>query len=303
MKELNVRRSVVAGIGANAYTSILHYCTASNMQLWCESPGRGFVRKSVLLALYKDIKAIGYTQLVAKVKTWYPGSTHSLKHNTKELRKYFAAWAQQYIQMGTIHEWKEAVKYISVPDCIKHACLLMDSVDLRLIGKQSTSKKDDSWSYKANSPAQRYMVLVDAKGIIRRWWGGYTPKLYDGHFVQNRKRWFEQKLKGAGVVADQHFQWGAQNLKKVKFYTPFKNPPTHRKRGRRSRKERNTEATLTKAQQEFNKKLRRFRAKVELPFARIQAKFKALQKPWQEEERQQDYLVELAFGVINFYKL
>ncbi len=37
--------------------------------------------------------------------------------------------------------------------------LWIDSADLKLIGKNSTFRKDDTWSYKENGPAQRYMFV------------------------------------------------------------------------------------------------------------------------------------------------
>ncbi len=50
------------------------------------------------------------------------------------------------------------------------------------------------------------MILKDSKGKIRKMWGRYSPKLYDEHFLEVYKRWFEQNLKGVGVIADQHFE-------------------------------------------------------------------------------------------------
>jgi len=76
---------------------------------------------------------------------------------------------------------------------------MLDSTD-RKSGKQSTSRSSDTWSYKENGPAQRFTFLMDYKRRIRKVWGGYTPKLYDGHFLQERKWWFEGKLQSAGVT-------------------------------------------------------------------------------------------------------
>lgn len=57
----------------------------------------------------------------------------------------------------------------------------MDSADFRLKGKSCTSVKDPSWSYKENSPAQRFLIGADVNTRIRVLDGGYSPKLYDGH--------------------------------------------------------------------------------------------------------------------------
>jgi hypothetical protein len=64
-------------------------------------------------------------------------------------------------------------------------------------------------------------VLRDGHGRIRKVWGGYSPKIYDGSLLELNREWFEENLANAGVIADQQFEWGKKNLKKVKFYTPI----------------------------------------------------------------------------------
>jgi hypothetical protein len=43
-------------------------------------------------------------------------------------------------------------------------------------------------------------------------WGGYSPKVYDGDFVELFAEWFEENLSSAGVISDQHFEWGKNAL-------------------------------------------------------------------------------------------
>ena len=47
---------------------------------------------------------------------------------------------------------------------------------------------------------------------VRKIWGGYSPKVYDSHLIEANRDWFEDKLKGAEVVADQHFCWGVKHM-------------------------------------------------------------------------------------------
>jgi hypothetical protein len=58
----------------------------------------------------------------------------------------------------------------------------MDSSDFPMQRRGKTSRKDPDWSYKLNRPGRRYMFLRDEKGKIRKIWGGYSPKVYDGEF-------------------------------------------------------------------------------------------------------------------------
>jgi hypothetical protein len=39
----------------------------------------------------------------------------------------------------------------------------MDSTGIVIARKRTTSRKDPSWNYKENGPAQRFMIICDAK--------------------------------------------------------------------------------------------------------------------------------------------
>ena len=41
------------------------------------------------------------------------------------------------------------------------------------------------------------MFLQDTKARIRKVWGGYSPKVYDGDVLEIFKDWIDQRLKGA----------------------------------------------------------------------------------------------------------
>jgi len=60
----------------------------------------------------------------------------------------------------------------------------MDSSDFKMKGKRSTSTKDPFWSYKENGPARRFMMVTDGRGSVKRIWGPYSPKTYDGDFLK-----------------------------------------------------------------------------------------------------------------------
>jgi hypothetical protein len=168
----------------------------------------------------------------------------------------------------------------------------MDSIDLHQEGVSKGHKKDPSWSYKLNSPGQRYMALSDANGKFRALWGGYSPKVYDGDFLKLQRDWLETNLKGAVILADNHFEWGKTGLNGVKFVTIVKHKKGSRATGTGL-------STLTKEVKQYNRELAAARARVENGFGRLVGVFDALQKPWGEDDEQQNACVWIAVGVDN----
>jgi hypothetical protein len=117
------------------------------------------------------------------------------------------------------------------------------------------------------------MVLRDGKGKIRKMWGGYSLKVFDGHFLELFKKWFENKLNGVGVIADQHFEWG-KNLKNVKFFTAHHEPYFSRNTTTPDEDDDAVDLiTLTKDQQSYNNALYKLRARVELSFGEAKSIF------------------------------
>jgi hypothetical protein len=120
--------------------------------------------------------------------------------------------------------------------------------------------------------------LRDGHGIIRKVWGGYSPKIYDGSLLELNREWFEENLANAGVIADQHFEWGKKDLKSVNFYTSIKHPSQgKRKRGDRIPK-------LTKKEQRYNNAVHKAGARMEDFFGRIKTMFTSLREPWGERD-------------------
>lgn len=136
------------------------------------------------------------------------------------------------------------------------------------------------------------MVLSDATGRVMRLWGGYSPKLFDGHFLKMNQDWFCRKLSGGVVVADQHFNWGRKHLQDPKFHTPIKKPPKPGKHFKDAR-------TLTKAEVSYNHAIHQARARVETIFGRMNVRFKILTTPWRESNEQLDALVWMALAILN----
>ena len=160
----------------------------------------------------------------------------------------------------------------------------MDSVDFSLEGKRSISKRGPKWSFKKNSPDQRFMFLRDGKGKVIKKWSGYSPKLYDGNWLQANKEWLESELEGGVIVADNHFMWGKKNLKKVRFHS---NSPEQRC----CQEDDNDfiENIQSSKKQSYNRAVRNARARIENLFGQMTTLFQSLAKPWGSKEEQQNY--------------
>jgi len=140
------------------------------------------------------------------------------------------------------------------------------------------------------------MFLRDGHGIIRRCWGGYSPKLYDGHWLEVYKEWLEKHLKGASVVADQHFEWGKTSLKGVTFFTHIKKPAKPTKSQLKTGKD---IKKLTIEQQKMNKDVRETRARIENVFGYLKTHFKVLAVLFLEDQEQLDAIVHYTSAIHN----
>ena len=173
-----IRSCVKSRVREKSLKAIIKRVKDSDPSLWGLKKGRNFISHSVLVALYKDLYSVGYCQLKKDVGQWLKITEKSLSKNQKRLRKIFAKWGTDQINTGDYSDWERAKKNVKFKKPVKELQLFIDSSDFRLTGKRVTSKKDPSWSYKENGPAQRFMTICDAQARVRFLRGGYTPKLF-----------------------------------------------------------------------------------------------------------------------------
>lgn len=91
------------------------------------------------------------------------------------------------------------------------------------------------------------------------------------------------------IGADNHFEWGRDNLSSPKFYC------TYAHRGKRGAE--GALAELPKKKARMNAALVDARGRIEAPFGIVKGAWKALSRPWLESDLQQEQLVSFAFGV------
>ena len=190
--------------------------------------------------------------------------------------------------------------YIKVLPCLKGTKFWMDSFDLKLQNPRGYSRKDPRWSFKLNHYGRRYMVMRNGYGKACEIWGGYSPKIYDGHFIEMIARQLERAIGGTNIIADQYFNYGNQVLRNVKIYSNIPVPSTEVQEGVEF--EGDAAYRLTKEQVSYNTAHKRLRARVEGGFGAFYKLFSLIAKPWGERAKQLDYLVIIGMGVINAQK-
>jgi len=200
----------------------------------------------------------------------------------KAVRKSNYRWAKAQVAMPRFNQLNKNSKTIDLVQVPK---------------KDKTGKtKVQLWSYKANGPGSRFMLLSDGKGSIKQIWGPYSPKTYDGDFLKLRKNELSGLMKGCTAVADCHFAWARPRgtIKDVRFLVPYSKPGKKRKLP-----DDQQDQDLDPLQQNYNQLVRNVRARVESPFGLMKRRFTALEGPFGEDETQLKYLVHFAAVVEN----
>jgi hypothetical protein len=243
------------------------YVTANNPNLWGTDKPRRFSRDMVILTLYKDLTNFGYDRIADEVDLNYTFLHNSLQHNVQVIREVLKKWGKQYIVVGKLSDWKAASRRANFPSPLSDVNLFIDSTDIPIKHTPCRGPTSDHWSGKIGSPAHRYVMISDAKGKILKVWSGYSPKLYDAHFVALNKDVLEENFHGGTFIADAHFRSARNELEGVTIHTPFFLPSDE---GQDEDDEEDKPIIdLTKVKKNYNSKLYKIRSRVERPFANL----------------------------------
>lgn len=138
------------------------------------------------------------------------------------------------------------------------------------------------------------MFLRDGTMKIVGLWGGYSPKVHDGTWLEMNKWWLDRNLAGGSVLGDCHFAWGVKGLENVVMHCPFPKP------SKPSVDVSSAEVVvLSKAKQSYNEQVRKARSRLENAFGQLKSKWRAFTLKWQEEPEQLDHVMWIAVGVYN----
>jgi hypothetical protein len=305
-------------VKVKTYVSMLKFLQEAKPSLWGEQQPKSFLEHMMVLTLVKDRGNIGYHTLLQSVELPYPLSYKSINHNVQSIRRSLGKWGKKQVKLGNKKEWEAVARLVRIPKIIKDrkntALLWIDSTDFPRNKFKGYTKKSPWHSYKLDSPGRRYMFVRNGKGKVVKMWGGYTPKLYDGHFVEVKKEEFDEAFEGSAMVGDCHFKYGAKFVEDVTFYTPNNNTEEEKEEQMSdeakhtdpfefsSDEEEETSKIKTKKDKEWDSAIKTLRARVESVFGFLDKKFKALHEKFGESPRQHDYLVYYATGIYNCIK-
>lgn len=191
-----IKECVHKRVRKTVMTNILRNVMKRKPRFWGLKKKRNWESKTVYLAVYKYMYAVGYNALLKEIKKWYDVGPITLSTNIKRALKVTKEWSISNIKRGNASSWTIAARNTYFPKCIQDTVLWMDSSDFRLIGKNKASTKHSDWSYKENSPAQRFMFIQNAQGKFLEVDGGYSPKIDDGSYLTLQKSILSKYYKG-----------------------------------------------------------------------------------------------------------
>ena len=190
----------------------------------------GFCSFMVLLTLYKDLYGVGYNKIKRRLPRTFHMSNDSLSFNVCQMRCVLGNWGLEKMTLGTRTSWLRGAKLIrldNVPPEEKtgaHVHFLLHSVDFKIRGRnRRIAGSSTEYSWKEKHQAQRYQVLTNTRGIVKRVWGLHSPKTYDGDWLKLMAENFSESLTGAVILADGHYSWGRDkdNIPGVRFLVAY----------------------------------------------------------------------------------
>lgn len=300
LSSAQLRAFVNEKVSVSIMTKVVKYVVEHGQSYWGEDKPDNFVVDLLYMVIMKDLTSFGYKKMCDQVNLGYHINHESLQHNTEIMRRLLADWAATQLDLGNRDIWKAHSRHFTTKKTFKECSLWIDSSDFPLAGKRVISRKSKMWSYKLNKPGQRFMFIVDGKGIVRKVWGGYSPKEYDSMFVESHKDEFTSLFHGVSILADNHFKSANKKVHGVKFMCNLRRTKVDQetKEDKDQPECFDTELEfLSKAQ--WNTDHSHARARVEQIFGYMKNKFTALKLPWQEDPKQQEYLVMFATAIFS----
>jgi len=289
-----ITKFVKKRVGARSFDSMLEYLNRYSPNLWGSIQPRSYLQKNLVLLLFKDIKKIGYTSVMNTIKPIISRmNTKTFRINCQKIRKRLYWWAIINIKLGRKRDWKRAADGATSYSKFDHVYIWIDSVDFPKEKRRPYSTKDSDWSFKLKGKGRRYMFVRNARGKILKIWGGYSPKLFDGNFIELLHNDIDKEFAGAHFIGDSHFEYGNQFLTNVKIWTNAnKNDPEDSEGAAPISKTKKSDAI-------YLRQHRRLRARVENGFGIMSQLFASLAIPWSEDVKQLDYLVHIAAAILN----
>ena len=290
------KKAVVRRISERVEESFQHHFKFSKTKLWHCRKSSSNRRLAVRLALYKDIADVSYDHLLTLLPSGIHWSKHTLLKNQERVRREMKKWAKIVMSDEIISQYQNSSKQKGTVFFKKKPLFLLDSTNFRVEGFEGITKKNKLWSYKLNGPGRRFMILSDANGVPMRVFGGYSPKIYDGRWVEQNRKWLDKHLKNSSIIADCHF-WSAQRELKAADLYPIMPKTVKSKDGyvRVGLHIYDVEDNSFNFQQ---REMKTIRSAVERPFAQMEKMFSVLSNVFLCRERDLDCVVKFAAAVL-----
>ena len=299
-----LKRWVEAKIGAECFADVFAFVEQAHLTLWCEHQEPPFLQLMLLMILYRDVTGRGYIRVLNQLRVQPSIGISSFMHNERLIHQQLKKWAKRQFVLGNAADWNADASTIRRPRQTHGGNLWIDSSDFRLSRRAGKGVKDAYFSYKANSMARRFMLLRDGAGRVRKLWGGYSPKLYDGHLIELYSDWMEENLDGGVVFGDGHFGIAStlfDDDSKVRFITPVaKKSKKMMKRLVGANGDGADLVIRTNEDSKLNADIAHVRARVEKNFAWVKNTFQTLSIKYQGQPSELDCIVYFAFGVNNY---
>ena len=185
----SVEKHINTVIPGLLYREIKEYMHAHKPNMWGEKTPTGYKDAILAATIYKDMEGVSYEHFTNHLSLGFHHSKRSWEHNVHLTRLLLQEWAKSTTELGSLEDWQASTHNIKIKKRVAGTCLWMDSSDFPLVKKKGEGRSSAYYSHKLGRRGRRYMFLRDGHGIIRRCWGGYSPKLYDGHWLEVYKEW------------------------------------------------------------------------------------------------------------------
>ncbi len=207
------------------------FVLASHLHLWGEQQPPTYALDSIYILFYHDLFNVGYIEIFNRVQRWYPNSHKSLWHNCQAIRLELKDWADENIILGTEDDWNDAAEFTRPDEAPLGVNIWVDSVDYQIQGRRKYGAKSDKWSYKLSAPGRRYMIFRDGLGHVVKLIGGYSPKIRDYMWIEERREWLNKTFEGAVMIGDNDWRVGMQHLddERVTIHAPHAEPRARRR--------------------------------------------------------------------------
>ncbi len=134
ISENEVKRKVKERIGDDCFEELETFFEEHPISIQGTTQPEGFLFNNVMICIYKDVTAMGYSQLSKATRSWHNIGDKTLRLNCQKIRISLAIWGRSKMDIGTADDWNESVKDVVLNEPTKDVNLWIDSTEFALRG-------------------------------------------------------------------------------------------------------------------------------------------------------------------------